>query len=241
MPTDRRDRGEAVTVGGEVPIQLSHPGDEQLHRATPQHIRWLLPMLRWHLQRRDAIDAFAFDPQRLSAGRQHGRARTNAHHRFHQLGRRIDDVLAIVEDQEEPLSSDGPSDGLGGNLVAAELEAEDARDRGRHQIGIGQRGQLDQPSVTPKGREQGAGDLQRQRAFADPTRPGQRDHSIGRQKIQQMLHSSGTADQVERGGREVRCESGRRHDLEDYRVGGSALLPNGPSSEQAVAATKRRL
>ena len=35
--------------------------------------------------------------------------------------------------------------------------------------------------------------------------------------------------------REVRCESGRRHDLEDYRVGGSALLPNGPSSEQAVA------
>jgi hypothetical protein len=50
--------------------------------------------------------------------------------RFHQLGRRIDDVLAIVEDQEEPLSSDGPSDGLGGNLVTAELEAEDARDRG---------------------------------------------------------------------------------------------------------------
>jgi hypothetical protein len=56
-----------------------------------------------------------------------------------------------------------------------------------------------------------------------------------------MLHSRGTADQVERGGREVRCESGGRHDLEDYRVGGSALLPNGPSSEQAVAATKRRL
>ena len=47
MPTDRRDRGEAVTVGGEVPIQLSHPGDEQLHRATPQDIRWLLPMLRF--------------------------------------------------------------------------------------------------------------------------------------------------------------------------------------------------
>ena len=142
-------------------------------------------------QRRDTIDAFAFDPQRLSAGRQHGRARTNAHHRFHQLGRRIDDVLAIVEDQEEPLSSDGPSDGLGGNLDAAELEAKDARDHGRHQIGIGQRGQLDQPSVAPKGREQGAGDFQRERAFADSTGPGQRDHSIGRQKIQQTLHRSG--------------------------------------------------
>jgi hypothetical protein len=59
------------------------------------------------------------------------------------LGCRIEDVLAIVEDQEEPVSSDGSSDGLGGNLVAAELEAENARNRGRHEIGIGQRGQLD--------------------------------------------------------------------------------------------------
>ena len=49
MPTDRRDRGKAVTVGGEVRIQLSHPGNEQLHRATPQDIRWPLPMLRWHV------------------------------------------------------------------------------------------------------------------------------------------------------------------------------------------------
>jgi hypothetical protein len=56
-----------------------------------------------------------------------------------------------------------------------------------------------------------------------------------------MLHSSGTADQVERGGREVRCEGGRRHDLKDYRGDRYALLPNGPSTEQAIAATKHRL
>src|SRR5208282_3474454 len=56
-----------------------------------------------------------------------------------------------------------------------------------------------------------------------------------------MPHGARSADQLGRCGREVGHKCGRRHDLKDYRGGGSALLPNGPSSEQAIAATKRRL
>src|SRR5271156_3311337 len=56
-----------------------------------------------------------------------------------------------------------------------------------------------------------------------------------------MLPGAGSADQLGRRGRKVRQKCGRRHDLEDYRSCRYALLPNGPSSEQAIAATKRRL
>jgi hypothetical protein len=56
-----------------------------------------------------------------------------------------------------------------------------------------------------------------------------------------MLPGAGSADQLGRRGRKVRRKFGRRHDLEDYRSCRYALLPNGPSSEQAIAATKRRL
>src|SRR5271168_1903830 len=56
-----------------------------------------------------------------------------------------------------------------------------------------------------------------------------------------MLPGAGSADQLGRRGREVCQQCGRRHDLEDYRSCRYALLSNGPSSEQAIAATKRRL
>ena len=131
----------------------------------------LLPMLRWHLQRRDAIDAFAFYPQRLSACRQHGRARTNAHHRFHQFGRRIDDVLAIVEDQEELSFLQWPARRLRRKSPRRPASARGHR-RPRRAPDRDRTARPARPAKRhPKGREQVAGDLQRQRRLTDPTGP----------------------------------------------------------------------
>jgi hypothetical protein len=57
---------------------------------------------------------------------------------------------------------------LGGNPTSAQLQSEETGDRGGDQIGIGQRGQLDEPTVTLKNREQAARDLQRQRRLSNP-------------------------------------------------------------------------
>ncbi len=107
-------------------------------------------------------------------------------------------MFAIIENKKQFPCSDGPSDGLGGNPVAAQLQVEPPRHRGWHQAGIQQRGQLDQPNVTLKAREQAAGHLQCQLGFPDSPGPGQRDHPVGGQKIKQMLLGSASANQVGR-------------------------------------------
>jgi hypothetical protein len=61
----------------------------------------------------------ALDPQDLAARRNNGCGRTQTYDRFRQSGRRIDDVFAIVEYEEKLPCSDGASDGLRGNLLAA--------------------------------------------------------------------------------------------------------------------------
>ena len=250
MPSRRRQiaaiAGRFSPCGEKSERNRLCPGDEQLHRAVPEDICPAPPDARGGTsERRNAIDVLALDPQDLAAGCQNRRARTQARERFRQLRRRVDDVFAIVENKEEFSSTDRASDGLGGNLVAAQLQPEDAGDRGRHQTGIRQRGQFDKPTVALKVGEQVARDLQRQRGLPDPTRPRQRHHPIGRQKIPQMLHSRGPADQARMPPRE-NCSTERL--VQTMRVRGRnrsadrcPVLPDRPAPEQAIAATGRRL
>jgi hypothetical protein len=80
-------------------------------------------------------------------------------------------VFAIIENQEKLLPPDGASDGLRGNLVAAQRQVKNARDRGRHLTGVRQRNKINKPTITIKGREQAAGDFPRQRGFPNPAGP----------------------------------------------------------------------
>src|SRR5271169_6720032 len=187
MPADRGDRRKVLSVRREVRTQRLRPVDEKLHGTVLKDTARLLRMLGRYPEGRNAIDEFTLDPQDLSACGENGRARTEARERFREAGRRVDDVFAIIENKEKFPSADRASDGLRGNLVPAQLQAEDACDGGRHQTGIRQRGQLNKPTVTLKIWQQAAGNLQRQRGLPDPTRPGQRDCPIGGEKIPQVL------------------------------------------------------
>src|ERR1700688_651512 len=127
-------------------------------------------MLARHIQRVDAIDMFALDPQELAARRNNGSSRTQTHDRLRQSGGCVDDVFAIVEYKEKLLSSDGARDGLPGNVAAAQLQAENARDHRRDETGIRQRNQINQPAITVEGREEAAANLQSQLGLTDPSR-----------------------------------------------------------------------
>ena len=52
-----------------------------------------------HFERRNAIDVLAVDPERFAARRQYRGTWAQAHEHLDQVRRRVDDVLAIVENQ----------------------------------------------------------------------------------------------------------------------------------------------
>ncbi len=142
MTANGNNCAKVLAVRREGCIQRPCPGDEKLHRAVSEENVWLLLMRARHIQRRDAIDELALDPQDLAAGHHNRSGRTQTHYRFRQSSHRVDDVFAIVQNQENFLSSDGANDGLSANCVAAQPQAEDARDRGWDETRIRQRGHI---------------------------------------------------------------------------------------------------
>ena len=157
MPSSRRQIaaivGRSSARGDEVRLQRLRSGDEKLHRAVPQDVVRVHRFRGRHFERRNAIDVLAVDPQNFAARRQYRGARAPAHEHLRQVRHRIDDVLAVIEHQQKMLSADGSRDGLGGNRFAAELQAEHAGHRGRHEVGIGQRGQFDKPAAVRQSRQ----------------------------------------------------------------------------------------
>ena len=97
--------------------------------------------------------------------------------RGHQARRLLQDVLAVVQDDQQLTAGQRvqQSGGRGGHIPFGHTQG--LRDGGRDQGRIGERGQLDQPGPVA---EAGLGERrrpQRQPGLAAPTRAGQRDRS----------------------------------------------------------------
>src|SRR5882672_6398043 len=107
-------------------------------------IAWVNPGFRGHAEWGNAIDMLTIDAKDFATGGENGGARTAVHDRFRQRGHCIDNVLAIIQNKEQVPGPDRTRDGGGGNLLAVQLETEDARERGGNQLRVGKRGQLDQ-------------------------------------------------------------------------------------------------
>jgi hypothetical protein len=68
-------------------------------------------------------------------------------------------VLTIVENQQKLFSLDGSCDGFGRYDVGFKSQPKRPGHRGRHEIGVRQRRQLDEPPAVGKLVEDTAGDL----------------------------------------------------------------------------------
>ena len=90
----------------------------------------------WDAERREAVLAFARYPERFAAGRQNAHPWHSAESGRCQASRRIDDMLAIVEQQQHSPVSE-PGDQLGKRVVGVDFQAEDRRNRARHQARVG--------------------------------------------------------------------------------------------------------
>jgi hypothetical protein len=125
----------------------------------------------------------AVDSQNFAARRQYRGARASAHERLRQIRHRIDNVLAVIEYQQKMLSADGSRDGIGGNRFSTDLQVKNTGHRGRHEVGIGQRGQFDKPPAVLKVGEKAAGDLEGEGGFPNAARSRQGNNAPGGDKV----------------------------------------------------------
>ena len=106
----RRRRDAAL---GNVPwLRGMCPRHEEPDRAVPEDVFRVLVVFRWHIERRDPVDVLAGDSQRLAAGCEQRDAGAGAQQSLRHAGRRLDHMLAVVDDQQELLGADRTRDTL---------------------------------------------------------------------------------------------------------------------------------
>ena len=153
------------------------------------------PGFRRHTEGWNAVDLFPFDPQRLAAGRKDRGPRTASDDRFRKARDSVDEMLAIVEDEENLPVADRTRDGLGRHLFSFQLHAEHAGDSRRDQLRIRKSCQLDRHALGCTVAHHQAGDFQRERRLPDAAGSDQGHHPVGGKQLTHMRNGGGTADQ----------------------------------------------
>src|SRR4029453_1916546 len=115
--TDCSNCRKVFKIGRKIPIQGSGSGDEELRSTVSEDVVQRFLTVRRHIQGGHAIDVLARDSQALSARRKNERVWTSAHDRIRQLGRGVDEVLAVIKNKQEFLSTYGTSNGFGRTRV----------------------------------------------------------------------------------------------------------------------------
>ena len=80
---------------------------EELHGVRGFEVLYRSGFGRWQGQRPQPIDVFALDPEQLARGGQQAEPRALAVEHRGQPGRGVDDVLAVIDDNQEVLARKG--------------------------------------------------------------------------------------------------------------------------------------
>ena len=142
---------------------------------------------------REAVLAFTRYPERLPAGRQDVDARRSAENRRRQASRRLNDVLAIVEQQQHPLVPEAATR-PGKRIFGADFQAEHGRNRARHQARVAERCQIDQPDAVLIAGDHALGDGEGDRGLADASGPDDRHQALARKSRDERRHRFLAAD-----------------------------------------------
>ncbi len=94
-----------------------------------------------------------------------------------ERGCRLDEVLEVVEDEQQPLLGEEVLEALSDRGRAALPESERLRDRGQDERGIGDRRQRDEEHALGEVLDELGGSLQREPGLARAARPGERQQT----------------------------------------------------------------
>jgi hypothetical protein len=148
-------------------------GEQRQHVVLPGH-RSRVAGIRYG-QRRELHRVLTGHAERLLAGGQHAQPRRRPQQRLDEHRARVDQVLASVEDQQQPFVRQVIGEQV--DAVARRLvgQAEGLGHRLGDELGIAQPGQLDQPGAVGEGATLPGGDAERQPRLADAAHPGHGD------------------------------------------------------------------
>ncbi len=118
-----RRRVRSVGIG-----QAGIAGEVRFGQAIGEQVE-RRPGFRFERERLDAQDALAVDPQRFARRRQHDHARAVAHQPLRHAGALVDQVLAVVEQHQEPFPADGGGERVEQRFVRAFAHLQQPRDR----------------------------------------------------------------------------------------------------------------
>ena len=82
------------------------PRHEEPDRVVAKNVFHVLAVFRRHIERRDPVDVLARDSERLAAGCEQRGPRAGAQQCLCQTGRRVDHMLAVVDDEQKLLGAD---------------------------------------------------------------------------------------------------------------------------------------
>ncbi len=126
------------------------------------------------------------------------------------LGGGLDEVLAVVEQQEELLRAQVVDDPVDRRLSRLWLDAQGAADLGRHELGVTDRRELDQPGAVAVPVEAVSRGLEREAGLAGAAHADQRHEAAGGEQPREVDQLPLATDERRRLGPEVRRVLGAR-------------------------------
>jgi hypothetical protein len=213
-------------AGGEAATGRAGPLDEQGDRlGAGDHLG--VPAGRGQGEGLEPVDDLAVDPEGLARRGEDVHPLAAAQDPLGELGDRLDDVLAVVQQEDEVATPERLDEQVAEIAVGLLADPEHLRDRPDHRTTVGHPGELDEPHavVVPLGEP--PPELDGEPCLADPAGPGDGDEAVrGEQRLHRVDRFSATHERAElggevvargperAGGREVVDES-RRDDLDE--------------------------
>ncbi len=158
-------------------------------------------------QRRHLPGHLTGQPEELPAGHQHGQIGAGGQKRLDEAGRRLNEVLGVVEHEQHPFALEVFSEPVQGGIRGA------SQSGGRHSQGAGhglrQQGRvMERPHVHPpdavgEGVEHTRDGFQGQAALAASAEAGEGDEAGGLEQVPDVHQFPGPADKGGEGGRKV--------------------------------------
>ena len=190
-PTAKFEHQLSILVGQrEIFDDRGHPLDEQLHGRKGRRLGGRQPGRgRWASEGPQAVFVFTRDPERLPARSQNIDILRSADKRRRQPRHLVDDMLAVVEEKEHSVVSDG-SDQAVNRIFGGDLKAEHGRNRARHKARVTERCQVDQPDSMLVFCDHSLGDGEGGRRLADTSGPDDCHQALARQPRDERLTAS---------------------------------------------------
>ncbi len=153
---------------------------EQAHGVEHRQLDDIQPVARTgDRQGRHPPRDLARHPERLATGGQDREPRTGGEQAVGEVRDGVDDVLAVVQNDQDRTVSYEPGDGIDGRLGGGLPHPQHARHRGRHRTRVVHRGQLHEGHPVRIAVDALGGRVHRQSRLADSRRTGQRDEPMG--------------------------------------------------------------